>query len=763
MSRNQHGGRAPRRARSPSPHETVPSPPRKQQRRPAQAPQLRRSNGAHSQPTVTLNGNGNSPQNSHPTVTMDDAGATLPAQPRKPARKRSQDLEERLDSQFTLGDDVSPGATVTVVGDRLVSAKPTRDDEGTVQHNRLDSRIRKAQAQTKLLDSNFDDDIPIIDRGRSNYIREYVLGQGGMGIVYAARQKDLDGAWCAIKEILPDKLTPDALQKFKREKRIMGQIRDLPNVVGAFGIEKYTDGSIALAIPLIKGDAFSKLIHADEQWARKKLKEARENNDPKELIYERLITFARKNPKARQQRLIELMVPIFNAVANIHDAGIVHRDLKPDNIFMGPNEDAYVGDYGLAKIIGETDDLGTDNATTDPFLTRDGAVQGTPYYMPPEQAKGVNKDTNPSDFSWDQYALGAMLYEIITGVPPGYDPEASVFEVLDKRRKGQVQPPSTLKKTITAKLKTAIRKGIRKDDSKKRLREIEQLPAVDPQLEAIIMKMMHNDPRRRYSSVKEARKDLDRYLKKEDVHAYNYSPWEKANRWVGRNTTKAITTVVGVVALGAAVTGFSLYAQGMQAAEMREQQAEMQQQQAAAQEREAEIREEAAAEAERQSEISSLLMEAVSKYNFKDHSAAERIYLSLINDYDYKTTEVYSGLAKVNHSGGQYDEAVSFADRAIELDSTNAQGWYARGLANAALANFGAAVSDYEEAIDRGLPYVYLNLGRLHAHLGRDEEALESYARYYETNIPVDRHDAESEIRRLCQELDRNPEDYLAN
>lgn len=205
------------------------------------------------------------------------------------------------------------------------------------------------------------------------------LGEGGMGAVYRARRVHLAGE-VAIK-VLNKKYVVEngAVERFRREARAASQLNH-PNVVTIhdFGESHGDDVPAYIVMELVEGESLRVLI--------------------------------RREGLLSPERAIALMRNICAGVGAAHRRNIIHRDLKPDNIIiLPPNEDrelelAKVVDFGLAKlrdmVVGNT-------------LTRTGALIGTPYYMSPEQCRGEMLDARA-----DVYSLGAMLYEMLAGVPP---------------------------------------------------------------------------------------------------------------------------------------------------------------------------------------------------------------------------------------------------------------------------------------------------------------------------------------------------------
>ncbi len=161
----------------------------------------------------------------------------------------------------------------------------------------------------------------------------------------------------------------------------------------------------------------------------------------------------------------ELMVTLARAVHVAHQAGIVHRDLKPTNVLYTSDGVPKITDFGLAKRI-----------DSDDGQTESGQIMGSPSYMAPEQARGDSRNVEPPA---DVYALGAILYEMLTGRPPfkGETPMETVRQVLD-------DDPVTPSRLV---------------------------PRVPRDLETICLKCLHKDPAKRYESAQALADDLERY------------------------------------------------------------------------------------------------------------------------------------------------------------------------------------------------------------------------------------------------------------
>jgi len=222
-------------------------------------------------------------------------------------------------------------------------------------------------------------------RSVAGYQLQTLLGAGGMGEVYRARDPKL-GRDVAIK-ILPRAFTsdPDRLARFEREARMLAALNH-PNICGIYGLEE-AEGIRFLILELVEGETLAeKLAHPSKMHA---------NGEGLPVGQALLI--------ARQ---------IAEALEVAHDKGIIHRDLKPANVKITPDGVVKVLDFGLAKSIGAE---GTSPGLThSPEPTRGGARQGaiigTAAYMSPEQARGL-----PVDKRTDIWAFGCVLYEMVTG------------------------------------------------------------------------------------------------------------------------------------------------------------------------------------------------------------------------------------------------------------------------------------------------------------------------------------------------------------
>ncbi|HET8935406.1 MAG TPA: serine/threonine-protein kinase [Polyangiales bacterium] len=242
-----------------------------------------------------------------------------------------------------------------------------------------------------------------------------VIGEGGMGRVYEARHTRLFSKRFAIK-VLHSDLTrqPEVVGRFLREAEATSALHH-PNIVGALDVNQLADGRPYIVAELLEG--------------------------------QQLGDYFEKHGKLSVEEAIALCRPICQALIAAHDKDIVHRDIKPENLFVvgeGAQRTVKLLDFGIS-LVGD--------ATAS--FTKTGMVMGTPAYMPPEQARGLRVD-----FRADIYAVGAILYEALTGKPPfeRADPIATLGAVLTRTPAA----PSTIAPEVPLALERVVQKAMEK-------------------------------------------------------------------------------------------------------------------------------------------------------------------------------------------------------------------------------------------------------------------------------------------------------------
>jgi serine/threonine protein kinase/Tfp pilus assembly protein PilF len=308
------------------------------------------------------------------------------------------------------------------------------------------------------------------------------LGRGGMGVVYKARHLALNRL-VALKMILAGvHAGPEQRRRFRAEAEAVARLKH-PNVVQIYEVGEH-QGLPFLALEFVDGGSLDRRL----------------NGSPL--------------PPPKAAALLETLA---RAVHAAHAAGIVHRDLKPGNVLL---EQAGVGaaDLGTPKVtdFGLAKDLDAATVTTE-------AVVGTPTYMAPEQAAGRSRDIGPPS---DLHALGAILYETLTGRPPFRG--ASVADTLVQVRTQEPVPPSRL------------------------------TPTVPCDLETIALKCLQKEPAKRYVSAAALADDLRRFLDDRPILARPVGQAERLRRWCRRNPVVAGLSAALLLALLGGLCGMAL-------------------------------------------------------------------------------------------------------------------------------------------------------------------------------------------------------------
>jgi predicted Ser/Thr protein kinase len=293
------------------------------------------------------------------------------------------------------------------------------------------------------------------------------LGRGGMGVVYKARQIGLNRL-VALKMILAgEHAGPQEKARFRLEAEAVARLQH-PGIVQIYDIGEQ-EGRPYFSLEFVDGGSLAQQLDGTPLpvWEAARLTKA-----------------------------------LARAVHHAHQRGIVHRDLKPANVLLTAEGTPKITDFGLAKL------LGTEGQT------QSGAVVGTPSYMAPEQAGGKKKLIGPAT---DVYALGAILYELLTGRPPfrADTPLDTLLQVMSE----EPVPPSRLH------------------------------DGVPRRLETICLKCLRKDPAQRYANAEALAEDLRRFLAGEPIQARPMTRWEKTVRLVKRQRS-AVLVLGGALATG---------------------------------------------------------------------------------------------------------------------------------------------------------------------------------------------------------------------
>ena len=348
------------------------------------------------------------------------------------------------------------------------------------------------------------------------------IARGGMGRILSTWDNSLRRT-LAMKVLMGTRLddaeipeSSDArrqLSRFLEEAQITGQL-DHPGIVPVHELGIDDEGQVYFTMRLVRGRSLRTVF---------------------ELI-------AEGREKWTVTRALGVLLKVCHAVAFAHSKGVIHRDLKPANIMVGRFGETYVMDWGLAKVMGREDthdlrprqapestevsvvstdraDMGTRQPGS-PLLTMDGTVVGTPAYMSPEQAEGLAEAVGPQT---DVYAVGAMLYQLLTGQKPyvAVDASPSPRAVLDDVIDGPPTPVQQLARNAP------------------------------PELVAICETAMARSVDQRYPDLAAMASELDAFLEGRVVRAYSSGALAQLKKWIGRHRAVAamMVTVVAAIAI----------------------------------------------------------------------------------------------------------------------------------------------------------------------------------------------------------------------
>ena len=337
------------------------------------------------------------------------------------------------------------------------------------------------------------------------YVLGEVLGQGGMGEVWIAQDVRLERD-VALKRLrrredeakVRSGPSDRAQLRFLREAQLTGLLEH-PNIVPVYDLGVDESGALFFTMKRLGGRSLAEMIAAGESGS----------------LLSRLDVFRK----------------VCDAIAFAHSRAVIHRDLKPDNVMVGEFGEVTVLDWGLSKHFGEaqaTDELelgeargprsSSGSSVRDCELTQAGAVIGTPAYMAPEQAFGKLDEL---DARTDVYALGALLYTLLTGERPF---SGELAEVMVAVRSGRFDPPS-------------------------------HKVALPRELDAIVCTAMALEPAQRYPSVERLRADVQAFLEDRPIAALRYSWLRRLGKWAGRN--RRLVTAVGLTGALGLVSSFA--------------------------------------------------------------------------------------------------------------------------------------------------------------------------------------------------------------
>jgi WD40 repeat protein/serine/threonine protein kinase len=337
------------------------------------------------------------------------------------------------------------------------------------------------------------------------------LGEGGMGEVFLAEQQGPIRRTVAVKVLKPGAIDRQAAARFEFERQALA-ILNHQAIAKVFDAGFADDGRPYLAMEYVPG-----------AW---------------------LTTFADNAGLAIDERLA-LFGEVCDAVHHAHQKGIIHRDLKPSNILALRQDDRIVVkviDFGIAKVLGP-------KLTDESLYTQQGLVLGTPEYMSPEQA---GSRTSHVDARTDIYALGLILYELLTGVLPFDRKRVREAGLLDLYRVICDEEPPQLSARVQA-----LGEGVARVASQRRTDSRSLLRRLRGDLEWITRRAMEKDPARRYASASELAADVRRHLVNEAITAGPPSATYRLRKAVRRHRAAfaAATLVFIAITAGGIVAG----------------------------------------------------------------------------------------------------------------------------------------------------------------------------------------------------------------
>jgi serine/threonine-protein kinase len=336
----------------------------------------------------------------------------------------------------------------------LLSGEPGKTERDDAETLAPVSEARFApvpEVRVKLMRSSRPPGAPAFGE-TERFVEREVIGSGGMGSVVRAYDKEL-GREVAIKVLAPE-CAPDGPEatRFIEEAHITGQLEH-PYIVPVYEFGTDQRGARFLAMRLVQG---------------KTLEDAINDAGPSRLSPECL------------GDLLQILVKIADAISFAHSRGVIHRDLKPSNVMISDFGQVYVMDWGVARSAPRSSESGANEAEGAKSSEPQGALIGTPSYMAPEQLRG---DNDQVDERTDVFALGATLYQILTGQPPRLP--HSVHAIVRSRTPVPIPAPE----------------------------EVAQGGVVPAELSRIAQRAMSSDAADRYGSADEFKSDVERFLR----------------------------------------------------------------------------------------------------------------------------------------------------------------------------------------------------------------------------------------------------------
>jgi eukaryotic-like serine/threonine-protein kinase len=412
-------------------------------------------------------------------------------------RECGADIELRARVEALLRADAGPAPDTTAAFDPSLATGDFAPDGATGTFG--DTPARPERSATTTLGT--------VIAGRYTLVE--VIGEGGMGSVYLASQTEPVKRRVALKLIKPGMDSKAVLARFDAERQALA-LMDHPNIARIYDGGVTAAGQPFFVMELVQGVSLTEYCDSH-----------------------RLTVDAR----------LQLFVAVCQAVQHAHQKGIIHRDLKPSNVLVAEVDGRptpKVIDFGVAKA--------TEQKLTDQSFSDTGAIVGTPAYMSPEQADPSSMDI---DTRTDVYALGVILYELLTGSPPIDGKQfkrGAILEMLRMVREVEPPRPSTKLSTTDALPKIAANRNIEPGKLAKLLQG---------ELDWVVMKALEKDRTRRYETANGLARDIQRYLSDEVVEARPPSRGYRLKKFVCRYRVAVTAGTAVAAALLIGIVGFA--------------------------------------------------------------------------------------------------------------------------------------------------------------------------------------------------------------
>ena len=393
---------------------------------------------------------------------------------------------------------------------------PTQSISGKHDATAKDDSLHSADRNSSL-DATTNVDVtpaPSVRIGRYKLLQQ--IGEGGMGSVWMAQQESPVRRRVAIKLVRADMDSKLVLARFQAERQALAMMEHA-NIATVFDAGTSEQGRPYFVMELVQGPPITE--YCDEH---------------------RLSTRER----------LELFIPVCQAVHHAHQKGVIHRDLKPSNVMVGTQDNQPVPkviDFGLAKAQQQQMQL-----TDKTLFTEFGQVVGTVQYMSPEQAV---LDVNDVDTRSDIYALGVLLYELLTGSTPlqrSMTAEMPILKVLSLVRDSEPPRPSDRV--------TSVGESISEISSKRQTDSQGLKQTLSGDLDWIVMKALDKDRERRFGSAAEFAEDIRRYLDDEPIEARPPSARYRMGKFARKHRVLMAATTTFLLLLLAGIAGTTWFA-----------------------------------------------------------------------------------------------------------------------------------------------------------------------------------------------------------